>query len=357
MLDIMTDEDLVGYVQSLIGERELLLVTRFGSGLYGTETSDSDTDIRVVFLPTAEELLLGEASFTVDSNPDHHKLGKGDLDITCYSLMKFVEMLGDFQISAVEMLYASRGDFGILQKDPVIDWVFQSRHDLISLCDHSPMKLVRRNLGPLVPDYDDNTQLLTTVLNAMSKADPESRLSENIDTLSDLAKDPQISFAARGLDWEKFGDDALAMMLEDTKPPHTSFFFTIRSQKYDTTQRVSAILSLLTKSLRSKQTEKSARPQDDPKSLKEIYQALRILDQIIELASDDQMIFPRAMAPLLRDVRSGNISDEDLKKTAAFYYQNGLEAEKSLPFQEPRSLRTVIDLVSRVHLSVVEKRR
>ena len=38
---------------------QLIYSTLFGSRLYGTELPDSDYDVKGVFLPTADEILLG----------------------------------------------------------------------------------------------------------------------------------------------------------------------------------------------------------------------------------------------------------------------------------------------------------
>ena len=81
---------------------------RFGSHLYGTDTKDSDTDIKGVFMPTKEQIYLGRIPKCYSEKT---KIGTGkntseDVDTEIYSLHYFLELACQGQTVAIDMLHA-----------------------------------------------------------------------------------------------------------------------------------------------------------------------------------------------------------------------------------------------------------
>lgn len=85
----------------------------FGSQLYGTATPDSDTDIKGVFLPELDDLLLSRAPRHVNTST---KAGGGatgekntaaDVDTEMFSLHTFIDMACEGQTNAIDMLHAA----------------------------------------------------------------------------------------------------------------------------------------------------------------------------------------------------------------------------------------------------------
>ncbi len=70
--------------------------TLFGSRLYGTALPDSDHDYKGIYLPTAEQILLGEG-------PYHVKLAAED-DV--YTLKRYLELLAEGQAVALDMYFS-----------------------------------------------------------------------------------------------------------------------------------------------------------------------------------------------------------------------------------------------------------
>lgn len=81
---------------------------KFGSHLYGTNTKDSDTDYKGVFMPTKEQIYLGRIPKCYSEKT---KIGTGkntseDVDTEIYSLHYFLKLACEGQTVAIDMLHA-----------------------------------------------------------------------------------------------------------------------------------------------------------------------------------------------------------------------------------------------------------
>lgn len=93
------------------GDRKVIFLTVFGSHLYGTSTEKSDVDFKGIFLPTAEEILLGKIpkslSFNTKTSEKNQKNSADDVDCELYSLGYFIELACQGQTNALDMLFAT----------------------------------------------------------------------------------------------------------------------------------------------------------------------------------------------------------------------------------------------------------
>ncbi len=88
--------------------RVTLVDMRFGSHLYGTNTPESDTDHKGVFLPAWDEVLLQRApkSESRHTGDDKSRNSPGDVDWEMYVLHYFVELACQGQTVALDMMHA-----------------------------------------------------------------------------------------------------------------------------------------------------------------------------------------------------------------------------------------------------------
>ncbi len=99
----------------------------FGSHLYGTDTPDSDRDYKGIFLPTKENLMLGEIpkSHSHTTGQGHSKNTNEDIDIEIYSLHYFIELACKGETVALDMLHAP--DNMIIEKTEIWDRIVADR--------------------------------------------------------------------------------------------------------------------------------------------------------------------------------------------------------------------------------------
>jgi RNA repair pathway DNA polymerase beta family protein len=88
---------------------EQIVKMRFGSHLYGTDTPESDLDLKGVYLPEARDILLQRVQATITSNRPRaagEKNVAGDVDSEIYSLQRYLDLLAEGQTVALDMLFA-----------------------------------------------------------------------------------------------------------------------------------------------------------------------------------------------------------------------------------------------------------
>jgi predicted nucleotidyltransferase len=78
-----------------------------GSRLYGTELPNSDTDYRGVFIPPLKDLVMKtDIEQWTSSTGNKTKNGTDDIDITLWSIHKFIKLLGVGDTNAFDTLFA-----------------------------------------------------------------------------------------------------------------------------------------------------------------------------------------------------------------------------------------------------------
>ena len=90
----------------------------FGSKMYGTNTPESDTDYKGIFIPSKEQVYLGKIPKSVSMNSKKSsdiKNTSEDVDTELYSLQYFIQLACEGQTVALDMLHAP--DNMILQWD------------------------------------------------------------------------------------------------------------------------------------------------------------------------------------------------------------------------------------------------
>lgn len=97
-------------LKELTNKYNIIMICEFGSHLYGTDTPESDTDYKGIFLPTKKEILLQKVpksirADTKTSKKEGEKNTKDDIDIELYSLSYFIELCLKGETVGIDMLH------------------------------------------------------------------------------------------------------------------------------------------------------------------------------------------------------------------------------------------------------------
>lgn len=76
-----------------------------GSRLFGTSHKDSDVDMKSVWIPSSDDILLGEVNWTSNDTRDHRPNTRDDVDHEQHDLLRFLNLLAAGQPMAIEMLF------------------------------------------------------------------------------------------------------------------------------------------------------------------------------------------------------------------------------------------------------------
>lgn len=102
-----------------------------GSHLYGTNTPNSDTDYKTIFIPEAKSLILqkAEKNLRETTGKPHEKNNKDDVDAGYFSLDSYFNLLEQGQTVALDLLFAP--DANIIKSSPLWRYIQQNRYRLV----------------------------------------------------------------------------------------------------------------------------------------------------------------------------------------------------------------------------------
>ena len=102
----------------------LVVSTLYGSRLYGTDGPNSDTDIRGVFLPFKQDLLLDRA-------PQHYNF-KAEADTSYLSLHYFLKLLTQGETNCLDMFFSYTNEQAQLSTSPIYEELIANKEKLIT---------------------------------------------------------------------------------------------------------------------------------------------------------------------------------------------------------------------------------
>lgn len=89
---------------------KIILKTSFGSHLYGTSTPASDNDIKAIYIPDGEDILLQSVKGTIAthrSKSEGEKNYAGEEDIEMFSLQRYFKLLSEGQTVSLDVLFSN----------------------------------------------------------------------------------------------------------------------------------------------------------------------------------------------------------------------------------------------------------
>lgn len=117
-------------------DSRLLYLVVFGSELYGLSTEASDLDLRGVFLPSLQSVILGRAERRIhfSTGGDKEKNTQKDMDIDLWSLQDWLlRLLPGGDIGALDMLFSPSNPSSALFRDPLLDPLFNNPAHFLDL--------------------------------------------------------------------------------------------------------------------------------------------------------------------------------------------------------------------------------
>lgn len=103
-----------------------LFELKFGSHLYGTDTPNSDTDLKSIYLPEAREIVLGRYPKTISTTRPKQtgeRNNKNDIDIEIFSLDRYLKLLTEGQTVSLDILFAPNNMFNNINDHNF--WIFE----------------------------------------------------------------------------------------------------------------------------------------------------------------------------------------------------------------------------------------
>jgi len=269
--------------------KNLIVEMVFGSHLYGTATESSDRDFKGIFLPTAEEILLGRIPKTANSSTkdDSRKNEAEELDCEYYSLQHFLRLATQGQTVAIDMLFAP-DNFVVRSEE--LGWVWDRIQEHRS-------KLLSKQMNAFV-GYARGQAAKYSL-----KGDRLNKLRDFYNVLTNEAE----PFDRMERVWDKLPRD------DERANPQEIRELQIGGKWFGETTMCSHVAETIQASIKRYGNRANAAAGAEGVDWKALSHAVRVSKELIELLSFRSVQFPLADAPLLLDIKLGKLPLEEVQ--------------------------------------------
>jgi len=295
-------------------KEKILFKTYSGSKLYGTDISGkSDVDIKGVFLPNLNDLILGTAPkhYTFSTGDKHLKNTAEDIDETYYSLQYFLELVSKGETNAIDMLFAYTNKNAVIYEDAT--W-----NILIKNIDKLVTKNIKSYLGFCVTQcnkYSFKGDKLNNYLQfkefcikynnekdingvSISLEDALKDQFINIENCFPIEVDDRKKFNTSIDDKFQFGDHFYIEMAKNGE-----ILICISSIKFQLRDSVKTSYHKIMKVINSYGERSITAANADGADMKAISHCVRVIFQVKDLLINGKITFPLKEAEFIKDIK------------------------------------------------------
>lgn len=302
-------------------QQDVLFQVQYGSKLYGTSTPTSDTDLKSIYLPAIDEMLLGKKltifKTRVDANgvkvPDKDSMPDNGVENEYFPLQTFVRDFVNGQTYALEIAWAIK-----YAGPEAFDTVSQREYDIVcemidkfansevysmtGFAQKQTLDYVYR--GERLNEAQKILDLVEDVLKKVGTHDEPSAITIRLDDIMPSGTDvPVLEY----LSWA--ADLKIGSTVNNNRTLRT---LELNGRSYTETTTLMHVQQQLQKLVTSYgvRTNAAAKADVDFKSLSH---AVRVYQQAIEILDTGKLTFPRANAAELLTIKQGRADLEAVK--------------------------------------------
>jgi hypothetical protein len=314
----------------------------YGSHLYGSNIATSDTDIKGVFLPSSNEILMGDipSTFTENSNKDSDRKNTvEDTDLQLFSLKKFIKDIVGGQTYALELLFSPK-QFWLEEPDPVWMELVKNRDKLVSK-NVTAMVSYARAQAFKYGEKGKRLEVFTYIVKWLESQTKTDKLNHVIDISPGF---PMVSAAYKEfISIHKKDNDISEVVYLD-----------VNGVMVPIGASVEYALEVYRPRLEEYGSRAKQAMADRGNDLKAIYHSIRIANQAEELLRTGTITLPRPEAPLLLAVRNGEVPDDAMKRLIDESFERVREAEKTSTLRPSADRKWANDFLMWAHLNVIQ---
>ncbi len=262
---------------------DYIVKMKFGAHLYGTATENSDMDYKGVYLPSKEEILLGNVPKcrNLSTGDDLSRNSPDDVDLEIYSLHYFIKLACEGQTVAMDMLHAP--EEMLIESSETWERIV-SKRDRFHTKNLSSFVNYARRQASKYGIKGSRLNAVAEVLSVLTGEDPEKRLREIWDRL------PRMEYCHDG------GVD-----------PNGMRQYQVCGKIFQESVSVGYVIPILTKFYDDYGHRAKLAAENRNIDWKAVSHALRAAFQTREILTRGRIDFPLADAPFLTRVKQGGL--------------------------------------------------
>jgi len=291
-----------------------IIEIKFGSHLYGTNTETSDLDLKAIYLPTAQDIVLGRVKKTISTTRPKgfkERNNKDDVDIEIFSLDRFLQLLAEGQLVAIDMLFAPKEFQTFRSEDAwIFDHIYKNRFEILN-----------KDLSAIVGYAAHQAAKYGLKGHRVHAVQTSIKHFEWLDGGEMKMKDAWSEFVK----WsESTGNENIKISKYTDPVKGEEQYLEINSKKYSFHMRCKDVLEKLSRA--QDEYGKRALQAADNQNLdwKALSHAVRVNGEGIELFKTGEITFPRPDRELLLKIKKGEMDYKEVAEMIEF----GLEEIK-----------------------------
>lgn len=256
-----------------------------GSHLYGLDREGSDIDIKVIYLPSKQDLILGQAVKTY--NKKNEDL---DIEVEMKSLSSFLKSAGSADTNCIDLLHAP--DEMVLFESELWKEIKQHKGNLYA-----------KNMKGLVGYIKVHTHKYNNKIDRLNEMKLLFKRSQDVDY--DLVlKYKTVKDLAEKVSWKGFKYIKPVTLVKD----HEQQYLEVCGKKYIYTWSIKQLMEAMDVEIKryGKRSEEGLGKGMDTKSLSH---ALRVLLQLKEILLTKNLEFPLKDSDYIKKVKTGEVLD------------------------------------------------
>lgn len=307
-----------------------VVLMKFGSVLYGTDTPASDKDYKGIFIPAGKDILLQRApKHTREyTNDTQGKNTKDDVDIDMYSLSYFMHLAAEGQTVALDMLFAPEDM--IVYKTPMWDEIVNNRHRLL----HKNIKSFTGYCRKQAAKYGIKGSRISIIKECMETVDPYTQLGQHMwQFIKELPDHPEYV--------RRYHDDKCKLQV-----------YEICGRKFQETISASEMYDCLQKILNNYGERAKQAAANEGIDWKAVSHAFRVCYEVLELLKYGKITFPLKQADNLKDIKLGKLhyKNDSVEEKLEELMEEVEEAVKVSTLPEQADEEWIDDFVSAVYM-------
>ena len=322
---------------------QIIVLITYGSHLYGTATDQSDLDIKGIYLPSARDILLQQVQPVVSQKRTKavgEKNTAHDVDYELYSPTKFLSLLSQGQMVALDMLYAPESALietsavwkSIQSLAPQI--LTKQAASFVSYC-----KMQANKYGMKGARIEAAQRLLEILLKAETQYGSSSKLSQIASTLKEFA----------------LNNEVFKLGVQDTLPGTPIEYFDIGGKRALFTSSIKTARAIVQNLLEEYGQRARAAALNEGIDWKALSHAIRIGDQALEFLKYRHITFPRPEAQHLLAIKQGKIPFAQVAQEIEELLIQIEDAKKGSRLPDTYDQKIIDDFIEQLYLQQVKK--
>jgi hypothetical protein len=273
------------WLNEKVKDKDVIFMSVHGSRLYGLASETSDHDIKAIYCPSKEDLLMGRALKTYNSKNDEL-----NIELELKSISSFLKSALSCDTNCIDLLFTPPEH--ILLDSKLWNKIKYFRHEIFSQDMKGIIGYIKTHTYKYtnkIDRFDEISKLLEITLDMR---DSGSTLTSDVANSSELI-DRNFKYVKN------------VSLVSD----HEQQYLEVCGKKYIHNSSINSLIGVLQHEV-SRYGNRTKKGSDGGIDTKSLSHAIRVLSQLEEIIKTDHVTFPLLEAPYIMNVKNGRVALE-----------------------------------------------